>query len=81
MVVMFGFGSGSFLVWFLCSNLFMSGIDYYTCRKVFLLLRVCFIYGFCISFIECIVLWNIQHGVVLQLLACKKPPSDGVEAQ
>jgi len=28
-----------------------------------------------------IVLWDIAHAVILQLLACKEPPCDGVEAQ
>ena len=28
-----------------------------------------------------IVLWDIVHVVFLQLLACKKPPCDGVGAQ
>jgi len=27
------------------------------------------------------VLWDIAHAVILQLLACKEPPCDGVEAQ
>jgi len=28
-----------------------------------------------------IVLWHIAHAMFLQLLACKEPPCDGVEAQ
>jgi hypothetical protein len=28
-----------------------------------------------------IVLWDIAHAVILQLLACKEPSCDGVEAQ
>jgi len=43
MVVAFGLGSGSCLVRFLCSNLFMSAVDYYTRCEVFGLLRVYFI--------------------------------------
>jgi len=81
MVVAFGLGSGSCLVRFLCSNLFISGIDYYTRREVFGSLKVYFIYRFCIGFILFIVLWDIAHAVFLQLLACKEPPCDGVEAQ
>jgi len=46
MVVVFGLGSGSCLVWFLCSNQFISGIDYYTRREVFGLLRVYVFLGF-----------------------------------
>jgi hypothetical protein len=46
MVVVFGLGSGSFLVRFLYSNLFVSGIDYYTRREVFGSLKVYFIYWF-----------------------------------
>jgi hypothetical protein len=46
MVVAFGLGSGSCLVRFVCSNLFISGIDYYTRREVFGLLKVYFIYRF-----------------------------------
>jgi hypothetical protein len=51
MVVAFGLGSGSGLIPFLCSHLFISGIDYYTRREVFGSLKVYFIYKFCIGFI------------------------------
>jgi len=51
MVVAFGLGSGSCLVRFLCANVFISGIDYYTRCEVFGLLKVYFIYRFCIGFI------------------------------
>jgi len=81
MVVGFGCGLGFCLVHFLCSNLCISGIDYYTHREGFQWLRVSFIYGFCIGFILFIVLWDIMHAAVLQLLACKEPPCDGVEAR
>jgi hypothetical protein len=85
-VVASGLESGSCLVRFLCCNVFISGIDYYTCREVFGLLKVYFIYGFCtglvfIGFSLFIVLWDIGHAACLQLLACKEPPCDGVEAQ
>jgi hypothetical protein len=80
MVVVFGLGSGSCLVRFLCSNLFNSGIDYYTCHEVFGLLKVYFIYVFCIGFILFIVLWDIAHTVLVQLLSCKEPPCDGFKA-
>jgi hypothetical protein len=43
MVLAFGVGSGSCLVRFLCANLFISGIDYYTSREVFGSLKVYFI--------------------------------------
>jgi len=81
MIVAFGLELGSCLVCFLCSNLFISGINYYTCCEVFGSRRVYFIYRFCIGFILFIVLWDIAHAVFLQLLACKEPPCDGVEAQ
>ena len=86
MVVAFGLGSGSCLVRFLCSNLFISGIDYDTRREAFGSLKVYFIYGLCTGFIIIdfslfIVLWDIGHAACLQLLACKEPPCDGVEAQ
>jgi len=81
MVVVFGLRSGSCLVWFLCSNLFISGIDYYMRREFFGSLRVYFIYGFCIGYILFKVLWDIVHAGFLQLLACNEPPCDGVEAQ
>jgi hypothetical protein len=67
------FGSGYGLVRFLCSNLFISGIDYSTRREGFGLRRVS-VYLF-------IVLWYVMHAVFLQLQACKEPPCDGVEAQ
>jgi hypothetical protein len=51
MVVEFGLGSGSCLVPFLCSNLCIVGIDYYTLREGFGSLKVYFIYGFCTGFI------------------------------
>ena len=86
MVVAFGLGSGSCLVRFLCSNLYISGIDYYTRREVFGSLKVYFIYGFCTGFIFIgfslfIVLWDIGHAACLQLLVCNEPPCDGVEAE
>jgi hypothetical protein len=56
MVVVFGLGLGSCVVDFLWSNLVILGIDYYTHRKVFGLLRVYFIYGFCIGFIVLVLL-------------------------
>jgi len=52
MVVAFGLRSGSCLVCFLCPDLSMSGIDYYTHREVFGLLKLYFIHGFCIGFVE-----------------------------
>jgi len=45
MVVVFGSGLGSCLVHFLCSNVFISGIDYYTRREVFGSLKVYFIHS------------------------------------
>jgi hypothetical protein len=86
MVVAFWLGSVSCLVRFLCSNLSISGIDYYTRREVFGSLKVSFIYGFCTGFIFIgfslfIVLWDIAHAVFLQLLACKEPPCDCIVAQ
>jgi len=33
------------------------------------------------GFILFIVLWHITHAAFLQLLVCKKPPCDDVEAQ
>jgi len=47
-------------------------------HAVFGLLRLYFIYGFCIGCILFIVLWDIVHATFLQLLACKNPPCDGV---
>jgi len=58
MVVAFGLGSGSCLVRFLCSNLFISEIDYYMCHKVFGSLKVYLIYGFCIGFILVVVFYS-----------------------
>ena len=58
MVVAFGLGLGSCLVRFICSNLYISGIDYYMRRKVFGSLKVCFIYRFCIGFILFVLLYS-----------------------
>jgi hypothetical protein len=82
MIAVFRLGCGSCLVCFLLFNLFITGIDYYTRRKVFGSLKVYFIYRFCtgfivISFSLFLVLWDIRHAVCLQLLACKEPPCDG----
>jgi len=58
MVVAFGLGSDFCLVRFLCSNLSISGIDYYMRREVFGTLKVYFIYGFCIGFILLVVFYS-----------------------
>jgi hypothetical protein len=86
MVVAFRLGSRSCLVRFLCCNQCISGIYYYRRCEVFGSLKVYFIYGFCTGFIFIgfslfIVLWNIAHAAFLQLLACKEPPCDGVDAE
>ena len=64
MVVAFGLGSGSCLVRFLCSNLFISGIDYYTRREVFGLLKVYFIY----RFVLVLFYWFYFIGFILLVL-------------
>jgi hypothetical protein len=58
MVVAFGLGSGSCHVRFFCSNLMISGVDYYTCREVFGSLKVYFIYRFCIGFILLVLFYS-----------------------
>ena len=55
MVVAFGSRSGSCPVYFIYSDLFISGIDYYTQREVFESLRVYCIYGMSIGLILFIV--------------------------
>jgi hypothetical protein len=70
-----------FSSWFVCLNIFISGINYYMHCEVFELLRIHFIYGLCIGCIIFIVLWDIAHAAFLQLLGCKEPPCNGVEAQ
>jgi hypothetical protein len=72
MVVVFGFKSGCSLVWFLCSHLFLAGMDYNTCCKVLRLLSVHIIYGVCIGYIVFIVLGDMAHAARLDLLACKE---------
>jgi hypothetical protein len=86
MVVAFRLVSGSCCVRFLCSNVVISGIEYYMRREVIGSLKVYFIYGFCTGFIFIgfsvfIGLRDIGHGVCLHLLACNEPPCDGVEAE
>jgi hypothetical protein len=58
-------------------------------HDVFGLLRVYLIYWFLIGIIsfdfyfifnQFIVLWDVAHAVLVQLLACKEPPCDGVDA-
>jgi hypothetical protein len=58
MVVAFGLGSGCCYVRFVCSNLSISGIDYYTRREVFGLLKVYFISRFCIGFILLVLFYS-----------------------
>jgi hypothetical protein len=58
MFVAFGLGSGSCLVCFLCSNLFISGIDHYMRHEVFGSLKIYFIYRFCIGFIVLVLLYS-----------------------
>jgi hypothetical protein len=56
MVVSYVVGSGSCHIHFHRSNLFVSGIEYYTHHEVFGSLRVYFIYRFCIGFTVFILL-------------------------
>jgi len=58
MVVAFRLGLGSCLVRFLCSNVFISDIDYYTHHEVFGSLKVYFIYRFCIGFILLVLFYS-----------------------
>jgi hypothetical protein len=58
MVVAFVLGLGSCFVRFLCSNLFISGIDYYTRREVFGSLKLYFIYRFCIGFVLLVLFYS-----------------------
>ena len=58
MVIAFGLASGSCLVRFLCSNLSISVIDYYTRREVFGLLNIYFIYWFCIGFMLLVIFYS-----------------------
>jgi len=81
MVVAVELRSGSCLIRFLGSNLFILGIKYYMHRRDFGSLRVDFTNGLCIGLILSIVLWDITHEAFLQHLACKHPHHVGVEAQ
>ena len=58
MDVAFGLGSGSRLVRFLCSILFISGIDHDMRCEGFGSLKVYFIYGFCIGVISLVVFYS-----------------------
>jgi len=81
MVFIFRLGSGSCLVCLICCTQFMSGIDFYTHREVFGSFGVDLCYWFCIHSISFLVLRDITHAPLLQLLASKQPPCDGIEAQ
>jgi len=81
MIVAFRLGSHSCHVHSLCSDLYISGIEYYMPHEVFGSRRVYSIYRFCICFILFIVSWDIAHAAFLQLPACKEPSYDGVDAQ
>jgi hypothetical protein len=80
MVVAFRLGSGSCLVRFLCSNLFISGIAYYMSREVFGSLKVYFIYRFCIGFILLVLFYSKYYGTSRMQCFCNSW-RDGVEAQ
>jgi len=73
-----------------------GGVLFVWVRVVGLLVSIVLIYlsqGLIITriarFLDCsrfivylfIVLWHIAHAVFLQLLGCKEPPCDGVQAQ
>jgi len=58
MVVAFRLESGSCIVRFLRSNLFISGIDYHMCREVFGSLKVYFIHRCCIGFILLVLIYS-----------------------
>jgi hypothetical protein len=58
MVVAFRLESGTCLVRFPCSTLFISGIEYYTHREVFGSLKVYFIYRFWIGFILLVLFYS-----------------------
>jgi len=70
MVVAFGLGSGSCLVCVLCSNLSISGIDYYTRHEVFGSLKVYFIYGFWIGFILLGLFYSWYYGTSCMQRLC-----------
>jgi len=81
MNVAFRLVSGSGLDCLLWTDQCISDIDYYTCHEEFVSLRVDFINQVWFDFISFVLLWDIMHAAFLQLLACKKPVCDGVEAQ
>jgi len=70
MVVAFGLGLSSCLVRFLCSNLLILGIDYYTRREVFGSLKVYFIYWFCIGFILLVLFYSYYYRTSLMQCFC-----------
>jgi hypothetical protein len=57
-VVVFWLGSLSCVVGFLCSNLFILSIDYYTRLEIFGPFKVYFIYMFCIGFILLVLFYS-----------------------
>jgi hypothetical protein len=65
----------------MCWNSFISGIDDYVGRKVFIFLALDFICMFGIGFIRFIVLWDIVHAAFLQLLVCNESRCVDVEHQ
>jgi len=61
MVDVFGLGLGSCLVRFLCSNQYISSIDYSMCRKVFESLHVHYLHGLCIGFSLLVLLYSYYY--------------------
>ena len=70
----------SFVLIYLSQALNITLVTRFLDRSRFILFIGLYWFYF-IGFILFIVLWDIAHAVFLQLLACKEPPCDGVEAQ
>jgi len=68
-------------VWVMVPGLFVCFVQIYSSQGLIVthLTRVFDWEGFIFHLF--IVSWDIAHAVFLQLLVCKKPPCDGIEAQ
>jgi hypothetical protein len=68
-------------VWVRVVGLFISFVLIYLAQGLIITHVARFLDCSGLLFYLFIVLWDIAQAVFLQLLACKEPPCDGVEAQ
>jgi multisubunit Na+/H+ antiporter MnhE subunit len=72
---------GVLLVWVRVMGFFVSFVLIYLSQALIIARIARFLDFSEFIFLLFVLLWDITHAVFWQLLACKEPPCDGVEAQ